>query len=137
VTGSFQKQPFIKGNIIAFFNGEIYNYHEFGNYSSDGECLIDLYIKYGDDFPKHLDGEYAICIVDLEKDLIVFTTDIFKTKPLWFSICGEDIGISSYKSGLTALGHANIISATPNTIYTYNITTSKLDKKSVKKSFSY
>ena len=45
-------KPFEDDNIICMFNGEIYNYSKFGNYKSDGECLIPLYKEYGDDFIK-------------------------------------------------------------------------------------
>ena len=45
ITGKFTKQPFLKDDIVCLYNGEIYNYKEFGNYNSDGECLIDLYKK--------------------------------------------------------------------------------------------
>ena len=47
ITGNFTIQPFIENNIICLYNGEIYNY---GDYKSDGECLIPLYKKHGFDF---------------------------------------------------------------------------------------
>ena len=47
LTGEKTIQPFIQDNIVAVFNGEIYNYLQFGNYKTDGECLIDLYKKHG------------------------------------------------------------------------------------------
>lgn len=50
ITGTFVKQPFIEGDIAAFYNGEIYNYKDYGKFSSDGECLIELYKEYGKDF---------------------------------------------------------------------------------------
>ena len=47
ISGAFRVQPFVEDNIIAMFNGEIYNYQNFGSYSSDGECLIPAYKSYG------------------------------------------------------------------------------------------
>ena len=35
------------GQKVLVFNGEIYNYLDFNTYKTDGECLIDLYEKYG------------------------------------------------------------------------------------------
>ena len=35
------------------YNGEIYNYLKFGDYNSDGECIIDLYKKYEKNFLKY------------------------------------------------------------------------------------
>ena len=46
MTGKITQQPFIDGNIICLYNGEIYNYKDFGNYKSDGLCLIDLYMPH-------------------------------------------------------------------------------------------
>ena len=85
ITGDYTPQPFEKDNIIFLFNGEIYNYKDFGDYKSDGLCLIDLYKEYGTEFVKKLDGEFAILLMDFNKDLILMATDIFKTKPLFYS----------------------------------------------------
>ena len=83
MTGEFTEQPFVQDGVVCLYNGEIYNYKEFGDYDSDGLCLIDLYKEYGKDFVKKLDGEFAILLMDFNKDLIVMATDIFKTKPLF------------------------------------------------------
>lgn len=93
VTGAFMPQPFVKGEIIALYNGEIYN-QPFVN--SDGECLIPLYEKYGIDFPKYLDGEFAIVLFDFDKDLAIFATDPFKTKPLFIN----GLEFATYRSGV-------------------------------------
>ena len=82
ITGEKVYQPFEKQNIACVFNGEIYNYESFGNYQTDGQCLIDLYLKYGTKFTNKLDGEFAIGLIDFDKRLIVMSTDIFSTKPL-------------------------------------------------------
>ena len=47
ITGEVTPQPIKKENVTAVFNGEIYNYKDFGTYSSDGECIVDLYNTYG------------------------------------------------------------------------------------------
>ena len=54
ITGDFVTQPFVEDNIICLYNGEIYNYTEFGDYKSDGECLIPLYKKHSFDFIKKI-----------------------------------------------------------------------------------
>lgn len=122
ITGDFVEQPFKKDNIYCIFNGEIYNYKTFGDYKTDGECLIDLYLKYDIDFIKKLDGEYAIILYDLNKQRIIFSTDVFSTKPLYYSIDNDNIGIATYKSNLEELGHKNInkLSANKTLIYDYN-----------------
>lgn len=93
VTGRLTPQPFIDNHIVCVYNGEIYN-HKFVN--SDGENIIPLYKKYGTEFPKYLDGEWAIALYDFEKKLVIFSTDLFATKPLWV----KGIECASYKSGV-------------------------------------
>jgi asparagine synthetase B (glutamine-hydrolysing) len=104
ITGERTPQPFVDGNIVCLYNGEIYN-HKYVN--SDGENLIPLYKKYGYDFPKHLDGEWAIALYDFDKGIVLFSTDPFATKPFWIN--GTEC--ASYQSGV---GGYKMV---PNTIH--------------------
>ena len=80
MTGKLTIQPFIDGekDLVAFFNGEIYNYLEFGDYESDGQCILPLYETLGPDFIPLLDGEYTLAVFDFSKDLMIISTDIFR-----------------------------------------------------------
>jgi asparagine synthetase B (glutamine-hydrolysing) len=100
ITGTFTPQPIVENDVVVIFNGEIYNFKEFGNYDNDTKCILPLYKKYGSDFIKKLDGEFSIVLVDFKNNKVIFTGDIFCTKPLWYAIEGKDIGVSSYRSGL-------------------------------------
>lgn len=93
ITGEFSPQPYVDGDIVCLYNGEIYNYPFKKN---DGENLIPLYKRYGVDFPKYLDGEWAIILFDFKKKLAVFATDLFATKPLW----RNGLESASYESGV-------------------------------------
>lgn len=104
ITGDRVIQPFVNEDIVCVFNGEIYNYKKFGNYKSDGECIIDLYKNYGLEFAKKLDGEFAICIVDFKKSYLILINDTFATKPLWIGTDGNNWGVASYKSSLHGCG---------------------------------
>jgi asparagine synthase (glutamine-hydrolysing) len=129
ITGEFSPQPYEKDNIVLIYNGEIYNYKDFGEYNSDGECLIPLYQEHGSEFVKKLDGEFAICLVDFNKNIAIVATDIFKTKPLFFSVNNDGVGCSSYKTPLEQLGYSNIKKAKPNTIYTISLTENSIIKE--------
>ena len=72
VTGDFNPQPYVDDGIVCLYNGEIYN-HKYKK--SDGEIIITLYKKYGFDFPKYLDGEWAIALYDFKKGLAIFATE--------------------------------------------------------------
>lgn len=124
-------QPFSYDNdsIIVMYNGEIYNYKEFGNFNSDGECIIESYKKYGDQFISHLDGEFAILLVDFNKDILYYSTDIFSIKPLWFAKDNNDIGICSYESSLIELGFNNIEQVQPNTTIKLSLSTKEIINK--------
>jgi asparagine synthetase B (glutamine-hydrolysing) len=113
ITGEFTTQPFVKDDVVCLFNGEIYNYTEFGNYPSDGACILDLYEQYGIDFAKRLDGEFAITIFD--NDTIVCVTDPFATKPLWVSF-DNGFAVGSYNSDV---GGSKVPA---NTIIRYDLT---------------
>lgn len=93
ITGDFTPQPYMDGNIVCLYNGEIYN-HAFER--SDGENLIPLYKSYGPGFVTKLDGEWAIALYDFDKQLAVFATDLFATKPLW----RNGLECASYESGV-------------------------------------
>jgi asparagine synthetase B (glutamine-hydrolysing) len=125
-------QPFVYGDIVIMYNGEIYNYRDFGDFNSDGECIIECYKKYGDDFVKYLDGEFALLLVDFSKDILYYSTDIFSIKPLWFAQDDNDIGICSYESSLKSLGYKNIKQVDANTTIKMELSSCKLlNKQSV------
>jgi asparagine synthetase B (glutamine-hydrolysing) len=107
ITGNITVQPFIDNDIVCLYNGEIYNYNNFGNYNSDGECLIPLYKKYGKNFIKELDGEFAIILFDFTKNIVIISTDVFATKPLWYCYENNNFGISTYHSSLSRLNFVN------------------------------
>jgi asparagine synthetase B (glutamine-hydrolysing) len=115
ITGTFTPQPLTEDNIAVLFNGEIYNFKELINdIDNDTKCIIPLYKKYGPGFTKYLDGEFAIVVVDYNKKIVIISSDIFKTKPLFYSLNGTEIGASSYKTPLEKCGHKNIQKANPN-----------------------
>lgn len=93
ITGETLPQPFIDGDVVCVYNGEIYNHSYI---ASDGEVLIPLYRKYGEDFVRHLDGEFAIALYDFGRQVAIFATDPFATKPLWVN--GSEV--ASYGSGV-------------------------------------
>jgi len=116
LTGQFSPQPFwdAEREIACLYNGEIYNFKDFGDYPSDGYCLIDLYKEFDVSFPQKLDGEFAIVLFDFRKKRIIVTTDPFATKPIWISIENDKIGLSSYQSALKRLGFKNAMKMPAN-----------------------
>jgi len=127
----FTIQPFTYENdsIVVMFNGEIYNFKDFGDFNSDGECIIEAYKKYKDNFVKYLDGEFAIILVDFSTNCLYYSTDVFSTKPLWMAKDGKDFGICSYESPLKNLKFSNITQIDANSTIKIELSTWKILKK--------
>ena len=126
ITGTFTPQPLIDGNICILFNGEIYNFKDLGDFDNDTKCIIPLYKKYGPSFTQHLDGEFAITLVDYDKDIVVISSDIFKTKPLFYAIEDGYIASASYITPLIDCGYRNPIKANPNETLVIKLSTAKI-----------
>lgn len=129
ITGSMVSQPLIKDDVVTVFNGEIYNYKSFGNYNSDGECIIDLYNQYGDSFVSKLDGEFAICLIDFKNQKLIIANDVFACKPLWYEFKGKEFCVGSYNSQLTGLGFVQGKKLKANTTEIYNLKTLSLTNR--------
>ena len=129
ITGDFTKQPFIEDDIVCMFNGQIYNYLEFGDYTSDGLCLIPLYKEFGKNFIKKLDGEFIILLADFNKRELILSTDIIGTKPMWIGESSENFGVSTYSSPLDELGYEKITKVDGNTTLIYDLDNFDLKEK--------
>ena len=119
LTGNFTLQPFLSsdGTVVAVFNGEVYNHRELAAeltgdpeaFASDGLSLLPAYFRWGPSFVQHLDGEFAIVVIDLARQIVLLSTDAFSTKPLWYGNlavgpASHRFVAASYESALAGLG---------------------------------
>lgn len=130
LTGNMVKQPVQDGEVVCAFNGEIYNYLNFGNFESDVYSIIESYKKYGDDFVKKLNGEYSIFLIDFSKNIFYISSDIFGIKPLYYSLNGG-FGLSSHESFLTKNGFNKIQKIKPNTTLKFDLNFNLLNTKTI------
>jgi asparagine synthase (glutamine-hydrolysing) len=106
-------QPFFsrQDQIVAFQNGEIYNYRELRREledlgchfvsQSDTEVLAHGYAEWGpDDLLSRLDGMYAIAILDRASRQLHLARDRFGEKPLFYT---QGKGRFAYSSNLLSL----------------------------------
>jgi asparagine synthase (glutamine-hydrolysing) len=128
ITGAFTPQPMISADneIFCLFNGEIYNYAHFGGFDNDSRCLIPLYESYGPDFIRQLDGEFAIVLADFKQSLLIISTDVFGTKPLWWAKQGGLVGAATYRSPLERLGFNRIEKVAANSTIILDLKTFKI-----------
>ena len=91
--------------ISIVFNGEIFNYKSLRDdlilhgakidSSSEIETLLHLYMQYGIDFIKLLNGQFAIAIFDQRNDSLFLVRDPFGIRPLFWSSKSGNLGFAS------------------------------------------
>ncbi|GAB6030477.1 hypothetical protein CHUAL_007341 [Chamberlinius hualienensis] len=121
-------------HIWVICNGELYNCKEVGKefnfpYESgcDIESIIHLYNKEGIDFcASHLDGVFAFCLVDIEKQKIFIARDTYGVRPAYKMTTNNGIlGVCSEIKGLIELpkviGECKTEAVAPGHIEEYNI----------------
>lgn len=133
-------QPFSSpdGRYIAIFNGEIYNFKElkkklsFWNFKteSDGEVILPLFIKFGLEFPKYLNGIFAIAIYDTFEESMTLVRDQVGVKPLYYY---ENSNIFAFSSEIKTLFKLQGVNKelNRNAIYDYLTFQNLLNNKSM------
>ena len=93
------------GSVAVFFNGEIYNFRELRRQleaqghtfatNSDTEVIVHLWEQVGIDFPRHLNGMFAIALYDRKQRKIVLARDHVGIKPLYYARVGASLVFGS------------------------------------------
>jgi len=104
-TSKRSNQPFRYKNLIAVFNGEIYNFLELReklqkkglkfSTKGDTEVLVKAYLEWGDSFTEKLDGCWAFCIYDTKRNRLFLSRDRIGEKPLIYYFDNEKFAFSS------------------------------------------
>jgi asparagine synthase (glutamine-hydrolysing) len=91
--------------VWTVFNGEIFNYlelradlerrgHRFYTHT-DTEVIVHLYEEYGDDFPSHMNGQFAIALWDAPRRRLLLVRDRPGILPLYFTREGNRLLFAS------------------------------------------
>jgi asparagine synthase (glutamine-hydrolysing) len=118
-TDKRSNQPFYSncGNYIIIFNGMIYNYKDLKqkylqdfNFKtdSDTEVILNMYIKFGVDCSKYLDGMFAFIIHDKKQNDFFISRDKTGIKPLYYCSNDEFLYFSSSFKSLLKFSKKNI-----------------------------
>jgi asparagine synthase (glutamine-hydrolysing) len=112
------EQPFYSENrrIVAVVNGEIYNHlelrgrlaakgHTFSG-GSDAEVVVHLYEEYGEHFPEHLRGMFAVALWDAGARRLLLARDPVGIKPLLWRRTRHGFAFASELRSLLHVGDA-------------------------------
>ena len=101
------KQPYFSEDrqVVAIYNGELYNYPELKawvesrghrlNSRADGEVLVHLYEELGSKFLERISGMFALAIWDRRQQLLLLARDRVGQKPLYLWEHNEGIAFAS------------------------------------------
>jgi asparagine synthase (glutamine-hydrolysing) len=105
VTHGQQPNYNIHRSVVSVFNGEIYNFRELRallrtkgvavDAEGDSALIPYLYDVFGDDFPKQLQGMFAIAIFDIKQQKLMLARDRIGKKPLWYHVDKSTLKFSS------------------------------------------
>lgn len=110
-------------DVVVVFNGEIYNHadlrerltaqgHRFRSRHGDGDVIAHLYEEHGAEFPRRLNGQFAIALWDAGRQTLWLMRDHAGVKPLYFAtLSGGGLVFGSEPKAL--LAHPRI-SRTPD-----------------------
>ena len=121
-------QPFYSENTTVICNGEIYNHLALSEYynihtSSHSDCsvILPLYEKLGLNMVNHLDGDFAIIIVDSINRMVHMIRDPVGVKPLFYGFDkhGDLFTASEIKSIKKFTDKCNIVHS--GTIVSFNM----------------
>lgn len=102
------------GDVVAVFNGEIYNHqslreelraagHRFET-RSDTEVLVHCWEEYGTDMPAHLDGMFAFSVWDRDGEELFLARDRLGIKPLYVADLDDQYVWGSEMQSVLAAG---------------------------------
>ncbi len=91
--------------ISMICNGEIFNYQELKSEliekghsfrtGTDVEVIIHLYEEYGTDFPKYLNGQFAIALYDENIKQLILVRDQIGICPLFYTVADDRVIFAS------------------------------------------
>lgn len=102
------------------------------NYTSN-QNLLDLYKKYGEEFIKEINGEFALCLFDFKNNLCIISADTFGTRQIYFALDNNKFCISTLYSSIKVLGFDYYTKIYENNYAVFNLKTNSFELKPITK----
>jgi asparagine synthase (glutamine-hydrolysing) len=82
--------------VCVVVDGEVFWHDESADdgrrpYKNDGEMILDLYLRHGEDFAKRIDGSYGIAIHDGNRKKLILLRERLGYKPLFYFVTRDFI----------------------------------------------
>jgi asparagine synthase (glutamine-hydrolysing) len=116
-SGGAQPMTALEGQVVLVYNGEVYNHQALrSELEADGyrfatrcdtEVVLNAYLKYGADCPKHLRGMFAFAVWDARARSLFLVRDRLGIKPMFFGQVGRALLFGSEIKALLATGLVN------------------------------
>ena len=100
--------------VWTVYNGEIYNFQELRRdlaarghrfyTQTDSEVIVHLYEEHGPDFPRYLNGMFAVALWDAAARRLVLTRDHLGIKPLYYAALPDRLLFGSEIKAIAADG---------------------------------
>ncbi|MBQ3413148.1 MAG: asparagine synthase (glutamine-hydrolyzing) [Oscillospiraceae bacterium] len=110
LTGGMQPIQNEDGSVTMTCNGEIFNFQELREEliqkghtfrtRTDVETIVHMYEEYGLDFPKYLNGQFAIALYDKNKEQFVLVRDHMGICPLFYTVADDRVIYASEIKGI-------------------------------------
>ncbi len=150
-------QPFKLNEYIIIFNGEIYNHIKLREKLkklgikfktlSDTEIILQLFILYGENCQKYMEGMWSFVIYNTKNNKIFLSRDRFGEKPFLYFTYGENFYFGSQHSFIQSLYEKkidvnldhlkNYLNLGYKSLYKYGETFFEKVKDFPKRSFAY
>jgi asparagine synthase (glutamine-hydrolysing) len=107
-------QPMQREGVVIAFNGEAYDFaplreelrakgHPFTS-RSDTEVVLRAYLEWGEEFPEHVHGMFALALWDSRRRKLLLARDRLGKKPLYYFLRGSRVVFGSELKALLAHG---------------------------------
>ena len=95
-----------QGGLLAMTRGRLRNRAslaqalECSRDASDAQLVLNAYLRWGEDYPRHIEGAAVTCVLDADADALVLTRDRMGELPVFYAHQGGSVAFSDHPDAL-------------------------------------